>query len=74
MDRLHLALAPTLQRQHGVFSLAQADQAGLTRRQLERRRLEGLLVPCANGVHRVVWAADSHEARLWAAHCPCPGP
>ena len=73
VDRLHLQLAPLLRRQHGVFTRADAESVGMTRRQIDRRHHDGLIVRCSPGVFRVVSVAASPLARLWAVHLAVPG-
>ncbi len=73
MDRLHLQLAPLLRRQHGVFTRADAESVGITRRQIDRRHHDGLIVKCSPGVFRVVSVPASPRSRLWAVYLAVPG-
>jgi hypothetical protein len=60
-------LAPTLARQFGVVTTAQARDHGVDGDALTRLRRAGALEPCYRGVWRCRLLPDSWEARLQAA-------
>jgi very-short-patch-repair endonuclease len=61
-------------RQHGVVSLAQLRELGLTRHQIEGRVAARRLLPLHRGVYAVGHEALTWRARLLAAVCACgPG-
>lgn len=55
----------------GIVTRAEALEAGLTRREIERRIEKGLLIPEFPGVYRVGHTAGSVEARYTAAVKAC---
>jgi very-short-patch-repair endonuclease len=65
-------IAAVAERQHGVFTLADADAAGFTRAQRDRRIRSGRWVSLHDRVYRIAGAPLSWEGRLraacWAAH------
>lgn len=61
------ALAATAQRQHGLFTLAQATALGIHRSLIDRRLRWGDLVAVDHGVYRSVLTPPSWHQRLTAA-------
>ncbi|HKY13547.1 MAG TPA: type IV toxin-antitoxin system AbiEi family antitoxin domain-containing protein [Microthrixaceae bacterium] len=62
------ALADVAARQAGVFSLAQAENAGVSRPRVRRAAQRGVLVQVGGRVYRVAGSPASHRAALWTAH------
>jgi REase_MTES_1575/Transcriptional regulator, AbiEi antitoxin len=60
-------LARFADRQHGVFTIQQALEAGLTRPQLKRRVLNGQVVAVDHGIYRSATTPTSWKQRLIAA-------
>jgi len=66
VDR-HLAIARVASSQHGVFTRAQAMDAGFTRGAIDARTRRGLWVRVDYGVYRAAEASTSWHQRLVAA-------
>jgi hypothetical protein len=61
------SIAAQAERQHGVFTLAQADALGFTRAQRDRRIRSGRWVVPADGVYQIAGVPCSWHGRLLAA-------
>lgn len=61
------ALAPVASRQHGLFTVAQAASAGITRGVVDRRVRIGELVAVDHGVYRSALTPSTWHQRLLAA-------
>lgn len=59
-------LAELASRQHGVFTRAQALEAGLSERQIDRRLNQGLLLRVHRGVYRGAGTPLTYRARVMA--------
>lgn len=60
-------LAPTTTRQHGLFTVAQASAAGVTKGVLDRRVRQGEIIPVDYGVYRSVLTPTTWHLQLLAA-------
>ncbi len=63
----------TARRQHGVFSRAQAEAAGATRRMIERRRSSGAWLTLERGVYALHGAPFTWLRQAKAAELSVPG-
>jgi hypothetical protein len=71
VSTVEAVLARLGSRQHGVVTRAQLLDAGLTRHEIQHRRLLGALLSVHRGVYRVGHRAPSVEARYLAAVLAC---